>query len=612
MKRCIVHTLFFFGTVTGFAQTDSDSIEVKYYLNPIVKTATKIDGAQRDLAASISLIDRRQIEVSSTHAVLEMIQKHIPSLYVTEWGVMGFGVAGQSAGKISIRGAGGSANTQVLILRNGRPDFMGLMGCTIADEFSSDGVERIEIIRGPGSFLYGTNASGGVINIVSKRHEGNGFRTSMAFGLGSFGTRKFNLSHGGRLGKLKYFITANSRQTDGHRDFSDYEGRHYTAHLGLDLTSNTTAELNINLADLMLHDPGLINTEPLDRWYDIVRWGGDLSINHHSRFGDTNMKIHANFGEHDFFTGWHSDDRTTGFMIHHSMKLWHGLSATLGFDYKRYGGMAKDQTSDYGEYFITETAPYLHLQQMLFKRYILSAGIRQERHELFGTELLPKLGVVVHVNPKTVLRISASKGFRSPSIRELYFWAPANDRLTPDRLWNYELGYIQELGSVVSFEAALFESQGSNLIQFSVPPPLWVNSGQYSHRGYELMLRGHPTHRFHCDLTWSHIQLSDDVFNIPEKKLTASVQYQFKGISLVGNLIMIKDLTGADFSQSSAVPVLHSMEDYTVVDFSTRLKVIPQITLKLALKNALDARYQSMYGYPMPGRHFHADVSYTF
>ena len=155
-----------FSPAFSSVNTDVDSIHVKYHLNPIVVTATRTEDTQRNLAASVSLIDSAYIKNLPTSSVLEAVNLTIPSIYITEWGVMGFGAAGNAAGKISVRGLGGGAVTQVLILRNGRPDFMGLMGCTIADDFSTDGLQKVEIIRGPASFIYGTNATGGVINHI--------------------------------------------------------------------------------------------------------------------------------------------------------------------------------------------------------------------------------------------------------------------------------------------------------------------------------------------------------------------------------------------------------------------------------------------------------------
>ena len=288
-------------------------------MNPVIITATKIPVIQQNLAASVSVLDASDLETLPTSAVFDAVQSRVPGLYVTEWGVMGFGAAGSAAGKISMRGVGGGSNSCVLILRDGRPDFMGLMGCTIADEFSTDGVERIEVIRGPGSFLYGTNAIGGVINIIPKRIKTDGFETRFSAGYGEFDSRTLSASHGGKTGRFDYFLTANSRQTDGHRTDadSDYRGNHFTVHTGYEINPNTEIEFNGNAADVRLDDPGPVTAPLKNAWYDILRYGGDVNLIHKSRLGETNVKLHANFGKHDFFDGWKSNDRTTGI---------HGLS----------------------------------------------------------------------------------------------------------------------------------------------------------------------------------------------------------------------------------------------------------------------------------------------
>ena len=599
-------------TASQYVATEDDTIQVKYHLNPIVVTATKIAHSQRDIAASISSFGEHAIAMAPSSAVLEIIQHRVPSLYVTEWGVMGFGAAGQAAGKISIRGMGGGANTHVLILRNGRPDFMGLMGCTIADEFSSDGVERVEVIRGPGSFLYGTNATGGVINIIPKKMRTDGYKTRIGGGYGAFNTRKYSVSHGGKQGPVDYYITASQRQTAGHRAGSDYDGRHLTTHLGYQVGSNTSLELNANLADMLVRDPGPVTNPASDNWYDILRWGGDLTAIHASRLGETNLKLHGNFGKHKFFDGWRSRDRTLGLMFYHNAKPWHGNTTTVGFDLKRYGGTAVDAQTDYGDIYITEHAPYIHTQQLLLRRVIISGGLRLEHHELFGSEILPKIGLVIHVSPSTSVRISAAKGFRSPSIRELYFWMPANEALTPDRVWNNEIGLTQQIGERLHIEAAIFRMEGSNLIQLQAPPPKWVNSGAYTHTGYEITGRWIINQNIESGGSWSSIAMDKSVFNIPGKKLTAYVNADIGRLTCAATLLWIQDLTGADFPGPSPQAQLHPMDDYAVLNLTVKTRLFSFAELKLDLKNATDARYQSMYGYPMPGRYLVADLVYLF
>ncbi len=593
------------------SESPSDSASIRYRMDPVVVTATKMPTVSRDLASSVSVISAADLEALPTSAVFDAVQTRIPGLYTTEWGVMGFGAAGSAAGKISMRGVGGGANSCVLILRDGRPDFMGLMGCTIADEFSTDGVERLEVVRGPGSFLYGTNAIGGVINIIPWRMKKGGFDTKLTAGAGSFDSRTASLRHGGKIGSFDYAVTAANRGTGGHREDadSDYRAGHYTVHLGWQAGARTDLEFNGNIADIRVMDPGTVANPTPDHWYDILRSGGNVNLIHRSRFGETNVKLHANFGNHVFYDGWKSDDRTSGIMVYQNLNPWKGNTATVGFDWKEYGGDAEDATSDYGKIFITEYAPYVHIQQMLLSRFIVSGGVRLENHELYGSEILPKAGLVFHPFERTALRLSASKGFRSPSIRELYFWMPANAELTPDRLWSTEAGLSQRIGSAMTVDATVYRAEGSNLIQQQSPPPRWVNTGEYTHQGVELAWNWTPVPALETGATWSENDLSEKAFNSPGRKITAFVRASVGPVALSADLLSVADWKG--LTTVNRKDVYPDMKDYTVLNLSAGTAAWKGIALKLQVRNALDESFEAMYGYPMPGRNWMAEVEYS-
>lgn len=592
----------------------ADSIKVKYTFNPIVKIATKTAGAQRDLAASITVIEPVAIRESGTSQVFELAGLQVPGLYVTEWGLLGFGVAGQAAGKLSMRGMGGGANTHVLILRNGRPDYMGLMGCTIADEFNTDGVERIEVIRGPASFLYGTNATGGVINLVPRKVGHPGFETHIRAGGGSFQTRELSIGHGGKQGPLDYYLTVSRNTTDGHRKDgnSGYQGSHFSLHTGYAWSAQTQIECNCTLADMTIHDPGQAVNPAQDNWYDVVRYGGDLNLSHFGSLGETQLKLHGNFGSHDFFDGWYSKDRLLGIMGYQTMNPWTGHTLTAGFDWKQYGGDARDASADYPAYYIREYAPYVHLQQLLGSAVIVSAGLRLENHELFGWEILPKAGLVLHFTPVNTFRLSAARGFRSPSIRELYFWMPANASLGPDRVWNYEAGITQEIGRILSLEGVVFHTRGTNLIQFTMPPPRWVNQGEYSTRGFEFLTRFRPGAAAEMTASASIMDLDESIYNTPAQKWSVSMRIHVWRAVFTGSLLHVKDWKGADFSGPSPQPVLVPMNDYTVVNTGLQMPVFRGLGFSLMLRNLFDSQYEAMHGYPMPGRTFQSSVTCGF
>lgn len=590
------------------AEVDS----VKYRFNPIVVTATKVQGAQREIAASVSVIDDSEIQHSLASTALDLVKDYVPGIFITERSVMGYGVANGAAGGISIRGIGGSPVTGVLVLRDGRPDIMGMMGHPIPDAYSLDGLERIEILRGPASFLYGSNAMGGVINLVSKKMEHDGFSTKISAGAGEFKSQKVNLNHGGRIGAFDYFVTAATKRTDGHRENSDYRGSFYTTHFGYQLNKNLDFAFNANYSDIHLLDPGTITNPFFDNWYNIRRSGADLSINHSGFLGQSHFKIHSNFGRHEIFDGWRSNDRTVGIMFFHNVNLWTGNTTTVGFDYKNYGGNADDSINkspviNYDAHYMTEYAPYVHLQQIVLKNFIISAGLRHENHQLYGSETLPKIGLVSQITSFTSLRISAAKGFRSPSIRELYVFPPRNEKLQPERMWNYEAGLTQQLGKKAEMEAVLFRSEGSNMIRtLGLPPNMqFTNSGDFTHDGYELLLRWYPIENLNISSSWSDMNLGDETRETPEKKLTLNMVYDFGKIDVLLNLLHAAQLYGADSRQEK-------LPNYTLLNVAVDVRPWKATRLRIMLKNALEEEYQIISGYPMPKRHFMTELAYSF
>lgn len=614
MKQCVMALII---AVWGLsvltpvgAQSEKDS--VKYKFNPVVVTATKVEGAQRDIAASVSVLDETVIAQAMTGSALELVKHHVPSVFITERAVMGYGVAGGAAGGISIRGVGGSPVTGVLVLRDGRPDIMGMMGHPLPDAYSLEGLERIEVVRGPASFLYGTNAMGGVINLVSKKVREDGFQTRVSGGAGNFNSQKLNVHHGAKLGAFDYYVTASTQRTDGHRNDSDYDGSFFTAHVGYQLSQATSVELNANYSDTYLLDPGTILDPLQNHWYDIVRSGADLTVSHNSGWGESFVKLHGNFGEHAIHDGWRSTDQTVGLMFYHNAQLWKGNTATVGFDFKNYGGEAEESLDkkpfiDYSERSITEYAPYIHMQQMLWQRIVASAGVRVEQHELYGSEVLPKVGLVVHTTGSTSVRASAAKGFRSPAIRELYVFPQRNEALQPERLWNYELGITQAFGPAAEAELVLFQSQGSNLIRMQFPGgrPQFTNSGDFTHTGYEVSLKWFPASPFTISTAWSDLDLGDQTQGAPQKKLTLAAGYDFGAVDVMANVLHAAELFGQDNRQDP-------LPDYTLVNIGATVSPWKTIGVRLWLKNVLDQDYQTLSGYPMPGRTFMTELSYSF
>ncbi|HNW58526.1 MAG TPA: TonB-dependent receptor [bacterium] len=590
------------GGVGGEIPPDS----IRYHLDPVVVTAAKIDESQREIAASITVLEQASLAAAPSGTLLGAIQQRVPGLFVTERAVMGYGVSG-GAGAFSIRGVGGSPVTGILFLRDGRPDMMGLFGHPLPDTYDGLGVERVEVLRGPASFLYGTNAMGGIINLISRRRHEPGFETSAQAAWGAFATRAFSLAHGGMSGRWDYYLTAATSATDGHRDHSGYQGEHYTLHSGYHFRPGMRLELNANLANIDLSDPGPVSAPAVGEWYDLRRRGADLSFIQDNALGELQVKLHGNYGRHRVYDGFRSDDFTWGMMVYQSSTPWRGITATLGVDWKRYGGSANNVTTgmEFGSHAVREIAPYLHLQQLLFRYFIVSAGLRAETHSLYGSKVLPKVGLVCNPSEQVTLRFSAAAGFRSPTIRELYLFPAPTPGLEPESMWNYEMALAWRAAGKLRFEGVLFRSEGENLIrvQGRWPALQLRNSGRFTHSGYEIsaswLIAGGE-----ISAAWSKLDPDDQTMYSPGKKLSFGIDMPYRRLHLTVAAQHILGLHGADY-------YAEPLANYTLVDAGLQLRLTRHAGVRLLLKNAFDSHYATMTGYPMPGRHGRIEWNYT-
>lgn len=169
MRTKLLLLFFALGEITASAQTDSlpnitkasngkliDAIQI----HEVVVTGTRNETDIRHLPMTISVIDRKQIEQSMQPSILPILTQQVPGLFITARGIMGYGVSGGAAGGMSLRGIG-SGSGRLMVLIDGHPQYMGLMGHPIADAYQSLMAERVEVLRGPASVLYGSNAMGG-------------------------------------------------------------------------------------------------------------------------------------------------------------------------------------------------------------------------------------------------------------------------------------------------------------------------------------------------------------------------------------------------------------------------------------------------------------------
>jgi outer membrane receptor for ferrienterochelin and colicin len=402
------------------ANGQKDSIKT-IKLDEVVIIGTKTAVNRNNIPLTVSVVSKEKIENSSESALLPVLTEQVPGLFVTERGITGFGISTGSAGQISLRGIGGSPNTQVLILLDGNPQFMGIMGHPLPDAYIASDVEKVEVIRGPASTLYGTNAMGGVINIITKEQKEDGFKANARLMYGSFNTQKYMVNGGFKKKGLSVFASFNHDQTDGHRDSSEFRINNGYLRIGYDINKNFKINGDLSLANFDGTDPGQEDYKA-GNTYDITRGMGAVTLD--NRFNKTSgsLRFFYNFGEHNISDGFHSIDKNFGIIFYQSFNFFKGNTITIGTDYKKYGGIAENVKAMngngmvFGDTTVWEMAGYAYIQQELFTKLLLNAGFRLEHNSVFGNEPVPTGGLAYHPTSSTTLKASVSKGFRSQTI----------------------------------------------------------------------------------------------------------------------------------------------------------------------------------------------------
>ena len=279
-KKLLIHTLLLALLPIGAAaagQADSLSAEGTHAIDRVVVTGTRHATDIRHLSQSVSVVERQQLEQGFRPSLLPTLTEQVPGLFITSRGILGYGVSDGAAGGISLRGlSGGSGRLMVLI--DGHPQYMGLMGHPIADACQTLLAERVEVLRGPASVLYGSNAMGGVVNIVTRRMQEEGVRTDALLGYGSFNTLQSKLTNRIRKGRFTSVVSGSYNRTDGHRTDMGFEQYGGYAKAGYELSTKWSVRADVNLTHFNASQPGSLSERMYDADQRITRGMTSLAV----------------------------------------------------------------------------------------------------------------------------------------------------------------------------------------------------------------------------------------------------------------------------------------------------------------------------------------------
>ena len=623
MRRNLLTLMFAVVTVGINAEEVTDSMTLQDVVVTGARNATDV----RYLPMTISVIGRETLTGQYQTSVLPTVMQQVPGLFITSRSMLGYGVSGGAAGGINLRGITGGSG-QLMVLIDGHPQYNGIYGHPIADSYQTLMAERVEVLRGPASMLYGSNAMGGVINIVTRGMHEDGVKTTINLGAGSYGTIQAEASNQVRSGKFSSTVAAQYGRTDNHRPRMGFEQYGGYLKLGYDFHAHWNAYVDANITHFNASQPGSTSSPLYDADQWITRGMVSAAVENHYNKTSGAVSLYTNFGRHKIDDGtadpenptkryFRSKDALMGVSLYQSAQLFEGNRVTVGIDYQHIYGHAYYTSKETGETLDTpnkqsgksyrnEIAGYVEFRQDLTSWLTVDAGIRIDHHSVTGTEWIPQGGIVIRPMDSGELKAMVSKGFRNPTMREMYLYPPSNEDLKPERLMNYELSWKHRFNTL-TYGINFFYLKGDNMIQ-TMPvdgKPRNVNTGKVENYGAEL----EAAYRInqHWDITTNHalLHMKNPVLAAPTYKGFLGANYNCHRLSVVTGLQYISGLY-------TAIGDNEKKENFLLLNATVSYQLIRNLALWVRGENLLAQRYEINLGYPMPRATFMAGVQYSF
>ena len=458
--------------------------EVKH-AEPVVVTATRTETPAEQLGASVTVITGEEIDTRRYPTVDEAL-RGVPGVDIRRSGSFG------KSTSISIRGANPN---QVQVLVDGMRVKSPTLGQVDLSDLSPELIERIEVIRGPQSTLYGADAIGGVVNIITRRGKGpvSAWTTQE---VGNWDTLRSAAGVSGSKGAFDYSFGVSHFESNGRGKNDGLNQDSLATRLGLSLPGQTTLSLavRLNQSDIgvpikFVDDPAPIvptidpnarqesdtviinlgaHTRPVTWWESEVRVGRYWNRLNFIDPPDPFACPPATFGPPCNFPGlFKVERREVEWLNHFHVGTW--STSTFGVEYRRETADVQG-TNAFGP--TMETVSGLFQQQLrFFDRLFMTAGVRVEDNDVFGRSVTER-GSLSFLIKETGTRIhgGAGSGFRVPTFNDLFFPGFSNPTLKPEESFSWDAGVGQKLwGNRIRLDATVFKNSFTNLIACCVP-----------------------------------------------------------------------------------------------------------------------------------------------
>ncbi|QSV56670.1 MAG: TonB-dependent receptor [Dolichospermum sp. UKL201] len=642
-------------------EADIEINVIEKLLNEPVFSPFRQEGTVKDSTRPIYVITGEEMEAQGARTVREAL-KFLP-------GILGDGTVGTEVNALSSQLIRGSNTGQVLILLDGRPINNAGSGGFDLSEFTTNNIQRIEVLPGGGSTLYGSDAIGGVINIITRRPTKK-ITTEAKVNFGAYGLNQQSIQNSGKKGDVSWVVGYNRTQTKNNYPFSIPEANfsgirknndalynNFNVKLEADLGKRNTLSFSTLYLNKEQGTPGGVKipfpvngqgffnslTDKNRKYTDQVLT--DLTWNSKLGNGDDSLltaRVYGDFlntrfdpsGSVPFQSRFETNQTSYGIQTTHSWNFAKIQSLVYGFDYRTvnvrntsFSYSTNKETLNYDND-INQGALFAKYEVALIPNLTVNLGLRQDFSSLVnGSVTSPSVGTKFAVSDSSTLRANYIKNFRVPTIANLFNVNPSNignPELKPERGDSYDIGIDQKLGDIGLVRLTFFKNSVSDTVAFKrLTPPVngntgtWENIGLVETTGIEASLNLQLAKNVYTFVNYTandpRILKSSNSAEIDKElrfagadKLNLGVSYENPQGLYLG--LLMNSLNGYPTNNTNT----EFLSGYTTFDFKLRVPLNDKLVVTGSLENLFNQRYQLFPGFPDGGRGFQIGLSSTF
>lgn len=630
-------------------------------LNEPVFSPFRQEGTVKDSTRPIYVITGEEMEAQGARTVREAL-KFLP-------GILGDGTVGTEVNALSGQFIRGSNTGQVLILLDGRPINNAGSGGFDLSEFTTNNIQRIEVLPGGGSTLYGSDAIGGVINIITRRPTEK-ITTEAKVNIGAYGLNQQSIQNSGKKGDISWVVGYNRTQAENNYPFSIPEANfsgtrknndalynNFNIKLEADLGKRNTLSFSTLYLNKEQGVPGGVpipfpvngqgffnsltdkNRKYTDQVLTDLTWnsklgGGDDSLLTAKVYGDFLNTRFDPSGSVSSQNRFQTNQSSYGIQTTHSWNFAKNQSLVYGFDYRNvnvrntsFSYSTNKETLNYDND-INQGALFTKYEVVLIPNLTVNVGLRQDFSSLVnGSVTSPSVGTKFTVSDSTTLRANYIQNFRVPTIANLFNVNPSNignPELKPERGDSFDIGIDQKLGDIGLLRLTFFKNNVSDTIAFKrLTPPVngntgtWENIGLVETTGIEATLNLQVAKNIYTFVNYTandpRIFKSSNAAEINKElrfagadKLNLGVSYETPQGLYLG--LLMNSLNGYPTNNTNT----EFLSGYTTFDFKLLVPLSDKLVVTGSVENLFNQRYQLFPGFPDGGRGFQIGLSSTF